>query len=72
MSQKSQKSLGLLLQSARDALSECVQELKSALELVDAAEEDEGISMVASSDLERVLSQCQANHRKLDTWTSRL
>lgn len=65
------KGIGLALQSARDALGEAIQEMKDALRQLDELDEDGAPTPISIADLERMLAQCQAVHRKVDSWSSR-
>jgi hypothetical protein len=65
-------SLALHLQSAHEALRECVQSLLVAREEVEELEEQGAKVACPSGDLDRVISQCQAAQRKLDQWRARL
>ena len=67
----SAKSLSLLLQSAKDSLEDSLQEIRTAVDRLDAWDR-EGLDLpVPLADVERVWSQCQGAHRTLETLSRR-
>lgn len=65
------KSLALLLQSAKDSLNDSLEEIRTAVDRLDAWDR-EGLDLpVPLADLERVWSQCQGAQRTLDSLARR-
>lgn len=62
----SQKNLSLLLQSSRDALQECLSDLRRAVQQLDYLE-DEGLDLpFPRSRLDQAYTQCLSASRALD------
>lgn len=68
----SSKSLPLLIQSARDALGDCLADLEKALAALDLREQEEEPGVVRASQLERARAQCLAAHRTLEDMARRM
>ena len=60
------KSLALLLQSAKDSLDDCVQEVREAVDRLDGWDNEGRDLPIPLADLERVWAQCQGAQRTLD------
>ncbi|MBI3928025.1 MAG: hypothetical protein HY319_20955 [Armatimonadetes bacterium] len=60
------KSLKLRLQSSRDALEECLAELREAVETLDRLELEGEEPPVRAADVDRAYSLCLTAHRTLD------